>query len=132
MTAAGKRRTSMSEWRDEINRKALARLDKALPDVFPAAVLTHAMGRRFTPPMPRLATHPVRADRLARALSAKSGGPAGWTWRLGDEKPDRVRRRGRKAPAEPGSSPPANPVLHRPLLIRKNRVEGHDSMAASD
>jgi hypothetical protein len=103
MTAVGKRRTSMSEWRDGINRKALARLDKALPDIFPTPVLTHAMGRRFTPPMPRLAidsywrAHPVRADRLARALSAKSGGPAGWTWRLGDEKPDRVRRRGRKA-----------------------------------
>jgi hypothetical protein len=63
----------MSEWRDEINRKALGRLDKALPEVFPAPVLTHAMGRRFTPPMPRLAidsywrAHPVRADRLARA-----------------------------------------------------------------
>jgi hypothetical protein len=73
----------MSEWRDEINRKALAWLDKALPDVFPTPVLTHAMGRRFAPPMPRLAidsywrAHPVRADRLARALSAKSGGPAG-------------------------------------------------------
>jgi hypothetical protein len=35
---------SMSEWRDEINRKALARLDKALPEVFPPPVLTHAMG----------------------------------------------------------------------------------------
>ena len=73
---------SMSEWRDEINRKALARLDKALPEVFPPPVLTHAMGRRFTPPMPRLAidsywrAHPVRADRLARALAAKSGAPA--------------------------------------------------------
>jgi hypothetical protein len=81
----------MSEWRDEINRKGLARLDKALPDVFPTPVLTHAMGRRFTPPMPRLAidsywrAHPVRADSLARALSAKSGGPAGWKWRLGDK-----------------------------------------------
>ena len=40
----------MSEWRDEINRKALARLDKALPEVFPPPVLTHAMGRRFAPP----------------------------------------------------------------------------------
>ena len=63
----------MSEWRDEINRKALARLEKALPEVFPPPVLIHAMGRRFTPPMPRLAidsywrAHPVRADRLARA-----------------------------------------------------------------
>lgn len=45
----------MSEWRDEINRKALARLEKALPDVFPPPVLTHALARRFTPPMPRLA-----------------------------------------------------------------------------
>jgi hypothetical protein len=97
---------SMSEWRDEINRKALARLDKALPEVFPPPVLTHAMGRRFTPPMPRLAidsywrAHPVRADKLARALAAKSGGPAGWTWRLADGKPDRVKRRGRKTDHE--------------------------------
>jgi hypothetical protein len=96
----------MSEWRDGINRKALARLDKELPEVFPPPVLTHAMGRRFTPPMPRLAidsywrAHPVRADRLARALAAKSGGPAGWAWRLEDEKPDRVRRRGRNADDE--------------------------------
>ena len=28
--------------------------------------------------------HPVRADRLARVLAARSGAPAGWTWRLGD------------------------------------------------
>jgi hypothetical protein len=52
MTAVGKRRTGMS---DGINRKALARLDKALPEVFPAPALTHAMGRRFAPPRPRLA-----------------------------------------------------------------------------
>jgi hypothetical protein len=103
MTAVGKRRTGMS---DGINRKALARLDKALPEVFPAPALTHAMGRRFAPPRPRLAidsywrAHPVRADRLARAVAAKSGGPAGWTWRLADEKPDRVRRRGRKTDDE--------------------------------
>jgi hypothetical protein len=68
----------MSEWRDEINRKALARLEKALPEVFPPPVLTHAMGRRFTPPMPRLAidsywrAHPVRADKLARALATRA------------------------------------------------------------
>jgi hypothetical protein len=92
----------MSAWRDEINdinRKALARFNKALPAVFPQPVLTHALERRFTPPMPRLAVdsywraHPLRADRLARALAAKSGGPAGWTWRLADEKPQ--RRKGR-------------------------------------
>src|SRR5580692_11429055 len=100
MTAVGKRRTSMSEWRDGINRKALARLDKALPEVFPAPVLTHAMGRRFAPPRPRLAidsywrAHPVRADRLARALAAKSGGPPGWRWQLAQAGP--ARKRGRR------------------------------------
>ena len=71
------------------NARSLARLQKALPDVFPAPVLTHALARRFTPPMPRLAIdsywriHPLRADRLARALAAKTGAPKGWTWRLG-------------------------------------------------
>ena len=39
--------------------------------------------------MPRLAVdgywraHVLRADRLARALAARSGAPEGWTWRLG-------------------------------------------------
>ena len=38
--------------------------------------------------MPRLAvdgywrTHPLRADRLTRALARRSGMPKGWTWRL--------------------------------------------------
>jgi hypothetical protein len=79
----------MSEWRDEKNRRALARLQKALPEVFPAQVLARALSRPFIPPMPRLAidgywrAHPVRADRLARALAARSGTPAGWTWNLG-------------------------------------------------
>ena len=78
----------MSEWRAAINRKALARLDKALPAIFPKVVLIHALARRFTPPLPRLAVdsywraHPVRADRLARALACMSGAPAGWRWRL--------------------------------------------------
>lgn len=70
------------------NERALLRLNKALPDVFPAPVLTHALGGRWAPPTPRLAvdsywrSHPLRADRLARALAAKSGAPVGWTWRL--------------------------------------------------
>ena len=77
-----------SEWRAERNRKALARLRKALPDIFPPPVLTHALNRPFIPPMPRRAVdaywraHPMRADRLARALARKSGAPIGWTWRL--------------------------------------------------
>src|SRR3954469_17207259 len=81
-------RMKLSEWRAARNAQSLARLNKALPDIFPAPVLTHALNRAFTPPMPRLAVdsywraHPVRADRLARVLAARSGAPAGWTWRL--------------------------------------------------
>jgi hypothetical protein len=96
----------MSEWRDEINRKALARLTAALPAVFPRPALIHALGRRLTPPLPRLAVdsywraHPLRADRLARALAMRSGAPPGWTWRLADEKPARVTRR-KADPGEP-------------------------------
>jgi hypothetical protein len=91
----------MSEWRDEINRKALARLNAALPEVFPQPALVHALTRRFTPPLPRIAidsywrAHPVRADRIARALAGRSGSPAGWTWRLAGEKPARMKQRGR-------------------------------------
>jgi hypothetical protein len=92
----------MSEWRDEINRKALARLSAALPAIFPRPVLVHALQRRFTPSMPRLAidsywrAHPLRADRLARALADRSGAPPKWTWRLADDPPVRAKRRGRK------------------------------------
>jgi len=80
----------MSAWRDERNKRALARLEKALPEIFPAGVLTRALSRPFIPPMPRLAidgywrAHPARADRLARALAARSGAPAGWVWSLGE------------------------------------------------
>jgi hypothetical protein len=81
----------MSTWQDkkaERNRLALARLTKALPDVFPAAVLSRALGRPFIPPTPRLAidsywrAHPLRADRLARTLARASGAPQDWTWRI--------------------------------------------------
>src|SRR5882724_9302370 len=76
------------------NRQSLARLTRALPAQFPAPVLTHALARRWTPPTPRLAVdsywtaHPLRADRLARALAARSGAPAGWTWRLAETEDD--------------------------------------------
>jgi hypothetical protein len=80
----------MSKTRQLRKARSLARLTKALPEVLPAAVLTYALNRRWTPPMPRLAidgywrAHPFRADRLARALAARSGTPPGWTWRLGE------------------------------------------------
>ena len=85
----------MSSWQDGIaerNRRSLARLTKALPPIFPSAVLSRALDRPFVPPTPRLAinsywaAHPIRADRLARTLAARSGAPKGWEWRLGDRK----------------------------------------------
>jgi hypothetical protein len=94
----------MSEWRAERNRQALARLNGALPPIFPASVLIHALQRAFTPPLPRLAidsywrAHPLRADRLARALAARSGEPSGWRWQLAQAEP--TRKRGRRRPHE--------------------------------
>jgi hypothetical protein len=76
-----------STWRAERNAQALARLQRSLPDTFPGCVLVHAHARALTPPTPRLAVdsywraHPLRADRLARALAARTGAPAGWTWK---------------------------------------------------
>lgn len=88
----------MSVWRDAKNDAALKRLQRALPEVFPAPVMTHALARSFIPPMPRLAidsywrAHPLRADRLARALAKRSGTPAGWAWRIrGDGLADTFR-----------------------------------------
>jgi hypothetical protein len=82
---------AMSGWQEEKaerNRQALARLSKRLPTIYPPAVLARALTRPFIPPTPRVAidsywrAHPIRADRLARALAARSGAPAGWRWQL--------------------------------------------------
>jgi hypothetical protein len=98
----------MSNWqaeRAERNRKALARLTKALPVIFPPAVLARALSRPFTPPTPRLAVdsywraHPIRADRLARALAARSGAPKGWTWKLGHNRKNGLPTTFRTPPA---------------------------------
>jgi hypothetical protein len=81
----------MSKWQEqkaERNRQSLLRLSKVLPPVFPVAVLARALAQPFIPPTPRLAiesywrAHPIRADRLARALAARTGGPVGWTWAI--------------------------------------------------
>src|SRR5215468_6300141 len=112
----------MSEWRDRINQKALARLTAALPAIFPRPVLIHALGRHFTPPMPRLAidsywrSHPLRADRLARALARRSGAPPGWTWRLADQKPARVIRR--------------NPRRGDPVAVLPQASEGRERITS--
>ena len=97
----------MSETLALQNARNLARLQKALPEIFPAPVLMHALARRWTPPMPRLAVdsywriHPLRADRLARALAAKSGAPKGWTWRLASGRRDKDLPATFRMPAAP-------------------------------
>src|SRR6266568_5257178 len=82
----------MSNWQTEKaerNKRSLGRLSRSLPAIFPQAVLARAVERPFIPPTPRLAidsywrAHPIRADRLARALAARSGAPTGWIWQLG-------------------------------------------------
>jgi hypothetical protein len=98
----------VSDWQKqkaERNRQALARLDKALPEIFPRAVLARALARPFVPPTPRLAidgywrAHPLRADRLARALARRSGTPMGWTWRLADRRKSQLPASFRMPPA---------------------------------
>ena len=95
----------MSKWADEKaerNRRSIARLTSRLPLIFPSAVLDRALNRPFVPPTARLAinsywrAHPIRADRLARALAARSGAPNGWSWRL-----DGGRRKGFRMPPAP-------------------------------
>ena len=85
----------MSRWQEEKdarNTQALMRLSKSVPAIFPPAVLARALSRPFIPPTPRLAidsywrAHPIRADRLARALATRSGAPSGWTWQLGSNR----------------------------------------------
>lgn len=83
--------SAASEWRAARNLRARARLERALPAVFPAPVLGHALARPLIPPTPRLAVesywraHVLRADRLARGLAARTGTPEGWVWRAGPE-----------------------------------------------
>lgn len=67
------------------NEAARARLAAPRAKI-PAPALIHALARRWTPKTARAAVdgywraHPLRADRLARALAARSETPAGWRW----------------------------------------------------
>ncbi len=76
-----------------------------MPAIFPPPVLRRALARPFIPPTPRLAidgywrAHPLRADRLARALAAASGAPKGWTWRLTKRRNDGLPATFRMPPA---------------------------------
>jgi len=76
-----------------------------LPRIFPSAVLSRALDRPFIPPTPRLAidsywaAHPLRADRLARALAGRTGAPHERTWRLDDKGRNGVPATFRSPPA---------------------------------
>ena len=78
----------MSTWREERNEAARVRLLRRGPEALPPPVLAHALRQPLMPPTPRRATesywraHILLADRLARALAARSGAPEGWSWRL--------------------------------------------------
>jgi hypothetical protein len=95
----------VSSWLAERNAKSLARLRRSLPGVFPVPILNHALAQRLVPPTPRLAVecywrhHPLRADRLARALAHLSGAPEGWTWRVDGEKSGGLPSNFRSPPA---------------------------------
>jgi hypothetical protein len=81
-----------SRFRAERNERAVARLRRSLPDVFPGGVLVHALAKPFIPPTPRRAiesywrAHPLRADYLARTLAQKSGAPQAWSWQIDGDK----------------------------------------------
>ncbi|WP_026363169.1 hypothetical protein [Methylopila sp. M107] len=68
----------------------------------PAPVLVHALKSRWTPRTARAAVdgywraHPLRADRLARALAASSEVPAEWRWSAPE-----VGRTGVRLPPQP-------------------------------
>jgi len=87
---------AVSTWRAHRSEKARARLMRNLPEVFPGAVLVHALSRPFLPATPRRTVdsywryNPIRADKLARALAALSGTPDGWVWRAGIQKSGRL------------------------------------------
>src|SRR3954469_19003290 len=77
-----------SDWLASRNARVIEGLVARLPEPFPNAVWRHALGLRFVPETPGRAVeaywraHPLRADRLTRALARRSGAPDGWTWRL--------------------------------------------------
>ena len=86
-----------SEWRGQRNEQARARLLRNVPKAFPNAVLSHALARPFIPSTLRRAVdlywahHPIRADRLARALASMSEPPPGWRWEASAAGPESSR-----------------------------------------
>ena len=53
---------------------------------FLAPLAAHSCRRRHALRSIYWGAHPLRADRLARALAARRGAPSGWNWRLGNNR----------------------------------------------
>jgi hypothetical protein len=93
----GGSRSSHVERRMLLNERALSALRADVLEAFPACVMLHAERQRWVPRTLRAAVdsywraHPIRADRLARALADKHGAPPGWVWRLDGEEGGRPR-----------------------------------------
>ena len=89
------------DWLKRKNERRIERLVTLTPKRFPQAVWRHALAASLVPDSPNRAVesywlaHPVRADRLARAMARQNGAPDGWTWRLkaeaGDGRPATFR-----------------------------------------
>ena len=92
-------------WRERRNGRALERLLRHVTECFPNAVWRHALHSKFLPETLTGAVHsywqahPIRADRLARALAARSGPPAGWSWTLDVDRRDGLPVHFRRPPA---------------------------------
>ena len=57
------------------------------PPFCPGRLLVHSCRRpRGSQSISYWSAHPLRADRLARALAGRSGAPSGWIWRLGNDR----------------------------------------------
>jgi len=85
-------RPSFSDRQKRRDALALERLLAAAPEPFPTVVWRHALASPRIPETPSKAmaaywsAHPLRADRLARALAARGGAPEGWRWRIDRER----------------------------------------------
>jgi hypothetical protein len=96
---------SRTPWRELRNRRAVERLLANVTERFPNAVWRHAVASRSVPDTLTAAVagywhaHPLRADRLARALAARSGPPAGWSWTLDVDRRDGLPTHFRRPPA---------------------------------
>lgn len=94
-----------SDWLAARNARAIEGLVARRPEPFPNTVWRHALSLRLVPETPGRAVeaywraHPLRADRLARALARRSGAPLEWVWRIDAARTDGLPGTFRTPPA---------------------------------